>query len=238
MFSQESYLYLIETLLQRFGIISISGPSGSGKTTLAHLIMGHLLTFGNDYEDQALWVQASEDFSRKRLETIFQNDKDKLLHLKKNVYVIPSNVACANFTKQQLTIAKIIDKNAILPPYLKFIVIDNISHHLRFELSRAESIKEKSALINGFFDSLLFPLIRKCRREKIYLILIHEITYVPKLKKECPFLYKVYSRLKTINIELRKDLKSRRKKMNIFLKSGVIHHEIEYELCNSGVIFC
>ena len=201
-------------------------------------MIGHQITSGSDFEDQALWVQSSEDFSRVRLESIFQEDDDKLQHLKENIFVTPSNVACSNFTEQQLALAKIIDNNTILPPYLKFIVIDNISHHLRFELSRAGSIKEKSDLINGFFNGLLSPLIRKCHREKIHLILIHEISYVPELKKERPFLYKVYDRIQTINIELRKDISSRRKKMNIFLNSGQIHRDIEYELTNTGVIFC
>ena len=133
MFSQKSYLYLIEALLKRHGILSISGPSGSGKTTFAQFIIGHQITSGSDFEDQALWVQSSEDFSRVRLESIFQEDDDKLQHLKENIFVTPSNVACSNFTEQQLALAKIIDNNTILPPYLKFIVIDNISHHLRFE---------------------------------------------------------------------------------------------------------
>ena len=238
MISQKSFLYLIEALLKRHGIISISGPSGSGKTTLAQFITGHLITSGNDVRDQALWVQASEDFSRKRLETIFGDDWDKLSHLKENVYVIPSNVSCTNFIEQQLTLNKIINQNAILPPYLHFIVIDNISHHMRYELSRAGSIKEKSELIDGFFDSLLLPLIRKCQREKINLILIHEVSYIPEIKKERPFLYKVHDRIKVINIELRKDLQTRRKKMDIFLNSGRIHDNIEYELCDTGFLFC
>ncbi|MFX1273631.1 MAG: NB-ARC domain-containing protein [Promethearchaeota archaeon] len=238
MHTQESYLNLIEKLLVKNGILSISGPSGSGKTTLAQFIMGHLLTTDVSLEESCIWVQASEYFSNKRLETIFKDSRSKIHYLKQNVYVIPSNVPCSNFVEQELVLHKIINHKSILPPSLKFIVIDNISHHLRFELSRASTIRDKSTLINGFFDSLLSPLIMKCQREKIYLILIHEISYVPELRQEKPFLNKLYERICSVNVNLSNDIISKRKSMNISINLEGINENFEYELCNSGLVFC
>jgi len=229
---------MINVLLKQYGILCIAGPSGSGKTTLAQFITGHLLAIDITRQKQAIWIQASEDFSNKRLEALFSQEPRLLDYLKKNIFVIPGNVPCSNIIEQQLVLHKIISKESILPPNVKFIIIDNISHHLRYEFSRLDSLKEKSSLINGFFESLLSPLIMKCRREKINLILIHEISYIPKLKRERPFLYKVYDRIQAINIELIKDMDSRKKKMNISINSGKIQNDIEYELCNSGVMFC
>lgn len=236
--SRESFLALIETLLSRHGILSISGPSGSGKTTLAQFITGHLLVKEGGREERAIWVQSSEVFSNKRLETLFQHDYSTLHYLKQNIFIIPGRKSCSNFTEQQLVFNKIIGKESILPPGVKFIVIDNISHHLRFELSGVESIQERSTTINGFFNSLLSPLILLCQREKIYLILIHELSYVPELRNERPFLYKLYDRIRSATIELKNEGDSAKKKMmNISISMGDISHNIEYELCNSGFLF-
>ena len=55
-------------LLKERRIISISGESGTGKTTLALQLVASALTREGLTKNQAVWVQASEQFPKKRLQ--------------------------------------------------------------------------------------------------------------------------------------------------------------------------
>ena len=54
-----------------------------------------------------------------------------------------------------------------------------------------------------------------CQRENISLLLIHESSFNPNLNQNKPFFYKLYDRIKSIDINLTRDLVTREKIMNI-----------------------
>jgi hypothetical protein len=61
------------------------------------------------------------------------------------------------------------------------------------------------------------PLMLFCRRLNISLLLIHEVTYDPKSSKLRPFFYKLYDRIKTIDIILSNSYYSPEKELIISL---------------------
>jgi hypothetical protein len=180
-------------------IISISGESGTGKTTLVLHMIGDLL----DFQDSCIWIQAGEQFPLRRLGQLFENSQDKKEYIKEHIFVFPNDKKLNSYEEQCHTLQYILDPNTILPPSLSYIVIDNISHHLRYKLSQYSSIKDKMFLLDGFYDDYLMPLILFCKKNNIVLILIHELSYSPILDKNRPFFYKLYDRLDMIDITLK-----------------------------------
>ena len=87
------------------------------------------------------------------------------------------------------------------PLGIKFIVIVNISHHLRYALSECDEINKKSRIVNSFFDEILFPLIMRCFREGIHLILIHEVSQDIETGRTRSFYYKLFNRIESLNIK-------------------------------------
>jgi len=215
-------------------VISISGESGTGKTTLAQYLIGNLLTISKPYEDYCFWIQASEAFSKKRLIKMFKTNSEKLRYLNNSILISPSNKACSSFSEQSDLLKKISRRNYIFPPNLKFIVIDNISHHLRYEISKSNDAKAVMSKLNDFFDSELMPLIMTCQRENINLLLIHESSFNPNLNQNMPFFYKLYNRIKTIDINLTKGFTSDVKIMNIRSKDQA--RSLNYCLDDKGII--
>ena len=123
----------------------------------------------------------------------------------------------------------------ILPFNTKYLIIDNISHHLRFAASCCSNIGQKMAMLDKFFSSQLFPLIMRCLREEIVLILIHEVSFDPKLGKNQPFFNKLYSRINSINVSLSKPFNSKTKRMNLVSKDNKITRELKYEILERGI---
>lgn len=214
-------------------VISISGESSTGKTTLVQYLIGNLLTMSKPYEDYCFWIQASEAFSKKRLTNMFKNNSEKLSYLIKNILISPRNKACRTFSEQSELLKKISQKNYVFPPNLKFIVIDNISHHLRYEISKSSGVTAVISKLNDFFDSQLLPLIMTCQRENINLLLIHECSFNPNLNQNKPFFYKLYDRIESIDIKLRKDLFSGEKTMSLLSRDHV--RTFTYSLDDSGI---
>lgn len=196
------FLGEVYKLMERHKIISISGESGTGKTTLALQLVGAFLIDSYPYEGSCIWVQASELFPIRRLSRMFANSPEIVSNLHQNIFIIPSTTTLTTYFDQSQLLQKLIEGHIILPPNLRFMVIDNISHHLRYEISKNNDVKFITSLIDGFYDSQLMPLIMFCQREGIYLLLLHEITYDPITKKNRTFLFKLYDRLNTIKIEL------------------------------------
>ena len=130
-------------------IISISGDSGTGKTTLAQFLIGNLLTISKPYEDYCFWIQASETFSKKRLVNMYKMDSEKLRYLKNSILISPGRKTCSSFSEQSELLRRLSNNNYIFPPNLKFIVIDNISHHLRYEISKLRNAKAVTHLRNA-----------------------------------------------------------------------------------------
>ncbi len=212
--------------------ISISGKSGTGKTILALQLISTILT-ERLLENSCVWIQTSELFPKKRLLSLYKTSPGKLDYLLKNIFVIPRNKPFSNYNEQSTFFNKL--GTLLLPSNVKFIVIDNISHHLRLAVSLSSDIKRRVILLDQFFSSQLFPLIMRCLREKIILILIHEVSFNPSSGKTQPFFNKLYSRIQTVSITLSKNFRSNIKKMEIDCGDKSNGRKLNYEIRDSGI---
>ena len=191
-------------------ILNISGEAGSGKTNLALHLVAELL----DNDESCIWVQANELFPYNRLKQIYNEQKSSdILDL---IFLLPKNRPIQSYEEQRSVIKDLTNSNAILPPDTKIIVIDNVSHHLRFEVGslRTEVAKVKT-IQDQFYEEQLLPLISLCNRNFINLILIHEITYDPTINDTRNYFYKLYDRINSITIVLRSQMNTQKKKMEI-----------------------
>lgn len=212
--------------------ISISGKSGTGKTILALQLISTILT-ERLLENSCVWIQTSELFPKKRLLSLYKTSPGKLDYLLKNIFVIPRNKPFSNYKEQSTFFNEL--GTLLLPSNVKFIVIDNISHHLRLAVSLSSDIKRSVILLDQFFSSQLFPLIMRCLREKIILILIHEVSFNPSSGKTQPFFNKLYSRIQTVSITLSKNFRSNIKKMEIDCGDKSNGRRLNYEIRDSGI---
>jgi len=218
--------------LFRKSVISISGPSGTGKTTLALSLVGNFLALKPSLNESGIWIQASEAFPKNRLKTMFANQPDILQYLNEHIFIIPSKKPCSTYVEHLSILKHISAKEFIPPPDLKFIVIDNISHHLRYKISLFHDVKDTVGCLNDFFDNYLLPLILFCIREKVCLILIHEATFDIKRGKTRPFFYKLYDRIDALNISLRKEITQN----TIEIKLDENFMAFPYRLVDSGIV--
>ncbi|MFX0043333.1 MAG: AAA family ATPase [Candidatus Hodarchaeota archaeon] len=200
--SVSGILGILHNLMKKHKIINISGESGTGKTTFGLQLVGNFLTSNYPFKESCIWVQANESFPIKRLLRMFKNSPEKVSYLQKNIFITPRDKCLNTYSNQSQLVRNIIDGHTTLPPNLRFIVIDNISHHFRYEISKYKNINLIISLIDDFYDSQLLPLIMFCQRKGIYLVLIHEISYDPNAEKNRSFLFKLYDRLDTLKIEL------------------------------------
>ena len=230
--TQEAILSLLTSGLSGKKIMSISGPAGTGKTTLALFLIGNSLSFKAPYDESCIWIQASEAFPKKRFNVMFNTSPNKLTYLNENVFIIPNKKPCDSYPELLSTIKKIISDEFITPPDLKFIVIDNISHHLRYKISLVDDIAARVTLLNDFFNSYLLPLIFLCNRENITLILIHEASFDINQGRNRPFFYKLYDRIDALKINLIKEFTKTSIEIIIDNKSQVF----KYRLVDSGII--
>ncbi|MFX0083816.1 MAG: hypothetical protein ACFE94_18860 [Candidatus Hodarchaeota archaeon] len=219
-----------EEIFQHHLVISISGESGSGKTSLALFLVGQSLSNG----DSCFWIQVSEPFPKNRLISMYQHKKEKFKFLLNNIYIAPNKVI-PSYSEQYNLFENITSENFLFPPDLRFIVIDNISHHLRYEISKIDDIKKRTFILDDFYDNIISPLILRCQREDITLILIHEVSFHAKLQKTVPFFHSLYNRIKGVNIFLRKSLNSKRRLMEI--EMGNKATSLHFRLDNQGFIF-
>ena len=60
-------------VLRERRIISVSGESSTGKTTLALQLVASAISCESAGDDHCVWIQASEQFPKKRLRTFFKN---------------------------------------------------------------------------------------------------------------------------------------------------------------------
>ena len=193
-------LWLNDYLKEGGQIISISGSSGTGKTTLALQLVAGSLTTIVPFEEQCLWIQGGECFPKKRLESMLRSEPSSLNYVLKNTFIIPPRNVFHDFDEQTKSLHDLILQD--LPPDLKYIVIDNISHHLRYRLAEVDDFPSRSKIVNKFFDEILFPLIMFCKRNEIHLILIHEVSQDPNTGKTRSFYYKLFNRIQSISITL------------------------------------
>jgi len=224
----------VHKLMKKCKILNISGKSGTGKSTLALQLVGNFLTATYPFEEGCIWVQASEIFPIRRLSCMFKNSPEKFSYLQKNIFITPRNTTLNTYFDQSQLLVNIINEHSNLPPNLRYIVIDNISHHLRYEISKYKDIKLITSLIDDFYDSQLLPLIMFCQREGICLLLIHEVSYDPNSGKNRSFLFKLYDRLDTIKIELEYICNKRDRRARIFTQDHC--QEFKYTLHDSGLV--
>ncbi len=233
-----TFIEPLKDVLKKRKIVSISGPSGSGKSTLAMQILVNLFRKeqGKDVDPSCIWIQASEAFSKKRFEALNNAFSPKKKEILKRIFVLPSSNPCHDLIEQQVVLNKISDPSSILPPDILVVVIDNISHHLRYEVSNSDDVSTSIKKMNTFFEHQLLPLIMACQRNKIVLVLIHEITFVPQLNQERPFFYKLYDRIDCINIKLAIDNKSAKKRFLMTCKANDFEKDYYYRIGDAGLL--
>jgi ABC-type dipeptide/oligopeptide/nickel transport system ATPase component len=222
--NQTSMMEQFQSYLSQEGIISIYGESGMGKTTLALQIVSEFMIKHKPQNRQCIWVQASETFPKKRLQTMYINEREKITYLLKNIFLVPGKKP---FLKNFETL--------VLPPNLRFIVIDNISHHLRFAQANISLFQDKMKLMNEFFNHQLFPLIMFCLREKIILFLIHEVSFNPQSGQLKSYNNKLFERVRCVEINLLKSVGSQLKSM--VLSTRNIKKQYTYEISEKGLIW-
>ncbi|MFX1592772.1 MAG: NB-ARC domain-containing protein [Promethearchaeota archaeon] len=231
--SEINFFEGIQRILSLHNILSISGESGTGKTTLALQLIGKFLTYKEPYTSSCIWIQASDQFTLKRLTHIFEDNPKELEYITKNIYIIPKKKPVHNYEEQSSTIQKIINPTTIIPPFLKYIVIDNISHHLRYKLTQYSTPKHALSLLDSFYETQLMPLLLFCKRNKIILIMIHEYTYSPSLQKSKPFFYKLYDRINTIDMILNNVYNSDKKNLHVIF--NMLNWHFQYVLEHRGI---
>lgn len=230
MLSETTFFESLQELFLRRKIVSISGESGAGKTNLALYLVGNLL----HGEHSCIWVQASESFPSKRLRQMLENFHEKLKHVEENIYIIPRKRTISSYPEQTKIFQHLIGPTTSLPPNLRYIVIDNVSHHLRLEITKHCEVSKVSSILNDFYDSCLFPLILYCNKNDVILMLLHEVTFVPSMEITRPFFYKLYNRIRAIDITLSNTYRSQEKKMTI--KFDQFRWDLNYAICNRGIL--
>jgi len=221
-------------MLRGRGIVSISGESGTGKTTLALQLITSTLIDGN-FDNQAVWIQASEQFPKKRLVSLFHNFNGKSDAFLKKIFLFPTSTPFLRYEDQSTFLTTL--GSAMLPFNTKYLVIDNISHHLRLATSCCSNFRQRTALLDEFFSSQLFPIIMRCLREDIVLILIHEVSFDPVLGKNRMFFNKLYSRINSVNVFLSKPFRntSKTKRMELKLRDNETTSELRYKILERGI---
>ncbi|MEJ2295765.1 MAG: hypothetical protein P8Y23_13500 [Candidatus Lokiarchaeota archaeon] len=219
-------------LIAQHKIISIIGESSTGKTTLALQLIANLMSCNNSSNKEAIWIQASENFPKKRLIAMYQNKPGVVSSLLKRIYIIPKEKTFSNVSSQSNFFKNF--KNLVLPPEVKYIVIDNISHLHRFARANIPELKEKMKFMNQFFNQELFPLLMLCLRKNYYLFLIHEVSCNPKSGKLRAYNNQLFKRVKGIEIYLSKSIYSNLKSMKISIQG--ISKQFTYEISDRGLI--
>ncbi len=230
---QPSPMEEFHSYISQEGIISIYGESGTGKTTLALQIISELMITHKSQNWQSVWIQASETFPKKRLQTMYINERENIAYLLKNIFLVPGKKPFSNITTQSAFLKNF--ETLVLPPNLKFIVIDNISHHLRYAQANISVFQEKMKLMNEFFNHQLFPLIMFCLREKIILFLIHEVSFDPQSGQLKSYNNKLFERVRCVEINLLKSVGSQLKSMVVSIHN--IKKQYTYEISEKGFIW-
>ena len=222
-------------VLKGRGIISISGESGTGKTTLALQLLTSTLIQKDSFDDTAVWIQASEQFPKKRLVSLFDSSNGKSDAILKKIFLFPTSTPFLSYEDQSGFFSTL--GSSMLPFGTKFLVIDNISHHLRFAASCCSNFRERTVLLDEFFSSQLFPLIMRCLRENIVLVLIHEVSFDPALGKNQMFFNKLYSRINSVNVFLSKPFRntSKTKRLELKLRGNETTSELRYRILDKGI---
>ena len=214
-------------------IISISGPSASGKTTLALQLVSALIR--SNKKEKCIWIQASESFPKKRLVSLLPEDLSRKKYVLHNTFILPSDHAISSFEELNEVLGNL--STQLYPPSTRYVVIDNISHHLRLYLSLMQDFSQRSKAVNSFFDEILFPLIMRCKRELITIIMIHEVSQDPNSGKIRPFYDNLFSRIKSMSISFQGSILFGTQLL-FFTPQGKPTLQLLYELKDEGLFTC
>jgi hypothetical protein len=223
------------SLLKQFSLINIYGKSGTGKTTYALQLLLHFLPqrlFDQRLEPRFVWVQASEKFPKKRLIEMYRDDTHLLQYLQTHILLYPQYLI-GNYDELCGRLNSLFENSDTLPFIPAAIVIDNISHYLRLEISNYKDVSIITNLLDDFFDMIIVPLCFYCGRRGITLILIHEVTYDPKQDKTVMFNHNLFSNLKSLNIKLEKSPITNRQVISFHYKGNV--KSFRYQLQKKGI---
>ncbi len=163
---------------------------------------------------------------------MFKLEPKRLNYLKHNFFVKPQGRVMTSYSEQESILKDLTRLDKILPPNLKYLVIDNISNKLRFELSENSDLGTRSLIANEFFHCQLVPLINFSVRARVKLILIHEVSYSPNLNKTLLFFHKLYDRIESLNIFLSQSFATKKRQLQIFVKDQ--KKILDYSLSSEG----
>ena len=93
----------------------------------------------------------------------------------------------------------------------------------------------RSDTINKFYDTILAPLIFRCHRDKINLILIHEVSFDVNSQQTRPFFSKLYDRLGGVHITLTKSFNSNQRVLKLIVHD--LEYSFKFHLATNGFIF-
>ncbi|TXT58838.1 MAG: putative DNA repair and recombination protein RadB [Promethearchaeota archaeon] len=251
---------LINELLGRFSVINIYGKSGMGKSTYGLQLLKFFLEPSisvakskiqmhfksesiykhpemeelevNEVMAYAIWIQASELFSKNRFITLFKDQPNAFDYMQNHTLILPKGT-CKDYYQMSILLNKLSGQEMVLPPNIAVIVIDNISHHLRFEIGKVEDVQLTVSLLDDFFDSVMMPLFFFCGSQKIKLVLIHEVSYNPKQNKTIMFNHNLFGNIKAFNIELVQETNIKQKVINYHFYDRTA--SFRYELTSKGL---
>lgn len=218
---------LYNLFYERFNVLNISGKAGVGKSSFIQWLVGNMIS---KKLRSCVWISAGKKFSARRLNELFQKNEKKLNYLKNQFFTIHVTSYFDQFDK----IKKIASSVIQMPPEIQFIVVDNVSFHIRYLLSTINDVKKTVKLIDSFFEKQIFPLKMFASRIKAKLIFVHEVSYNPKLDKTIKFLPGVFNRIESINITMISDEKNDNY-IEISAEGGL--KTLQYKINNEGFEF-
>lgn len=223
------------SLLNRFSLINIYGKGGTGKTTYALQLLSHYLPqplYDLKLEPRFVWVQASEKFPKRRLVEMYRDNKDVLQYLQTHILLYP-RFLIGEYDELCGRLTSLFGNSDILPFTPEAMVIDNISHYLRLEITNYQEVSIITTLLDDFFDTIIVPLCFYCGRRGITLILVHEVSYDPKQDKMVMFNHNLFSNMKSLNIKLEKHPVTNRQVISFHYKDNV--KSFRYRLQRKGI---
>lgn len=219
--TNESILKGLLKLLEKDSVINVLGKAGTGKSSLMQFLLGNWLT--RHERNKIVWVQACDMFSKKRYINFFGSTSGAL----RNFLLIPAR-ALGSLEEQDRLLKRIADRDLLLPPNVRFLVIDNISRHLRTEMSKTRDVAKACSTQNAFFNETIFPLTMFLMKEGITLILVHEVSYNPKLNRETMFFHGLYDNVRASMIHLKQDLFTKDRTLELIVgdSKGIFQYDI------------
>jgi archaellum biogenesis ATPase FlaH len=209
-------------------IVHLWGESGTGKTTLALQLIHYYLL--RKHHSQVIWVQASERFPKKRFVELSRSRNTDSKLLLERVLIHPACGCFSDYDQQAIFLDRF--ATMILPPEIRMLCIDNISHHVRYLLSTLVTVKERSKRLNTFYDQQFHSFLMRCLRERILLILVHEVSFNPDRGSTVMYNYGLFERISGLSVRFTSDLLNGKV---LCLQDAQNSHEYSYHIDSRGI---